>query len=166
VARTLARLAAASHDDSAPEVAPRRWFGVSLVIGVMGLIMVGVLLLAVLPTRAWFTQRRQLAASEQRLAVLKAENRKLSDQLAALQNPAEVQRVARDQFNLVKPGEQVINVLPLPALSTAALPDEWPYSVVRSIAAARRASLAPGVAAAPATTVVPDAAAPTTAAGG
>lgn len=164
--RTIARPVAPPHDETTPEVAPRRWFGVSLVIGVIGLIMVGVLLLAVLPTRAWFSQRRQLAASEQRLAVLKAENRKLADQLAALQNPAEVQRVARDQFNLVKPGEQVINVLPLPALSTAALPNEWPYSVVRSIAAARRASLAPGVAAAPAPTAAPDQAASTTVAGG
>ena len=36
---------------------PRRWFGISLVVGVMGVIMVGVLLLAVLPTRAWFAQR-------------------------------------------------------------------------------------------------------------
>ena len=152
----------------------RRWFGVSLVVGVMGVIMVGVLLLAVLPTRAWFAQRRQLASSEQRLAVLKAENQKLAGQLAALRNPAEVQRVARDQFNLVKPGEQVVNVLPLPALSTAVLPDEWPYSVVRSIAAARRASLTASgatattvtIAAAPASTAAAGASAPTSVPGG
>jgi len=61
--RTIARPVAPPHDETTPEVAPRRWFGVSLVIGVIGLIMVGVLLLAV---AVWIDARWALWSRMQR----------------------------------------------------------------------------------------------------
>jgi cell division protein FtsB len=99
------------------------------------IVVAGLLLLLVLPTRAWLSQRSAIASAERRLAVLQAENAKLSARVAALQTPEEIERVARDQYNLAEPGEKVLSVLPAPALAN--LPSGWPFSLVNEIVAAR-----------------------------
>lgn len=100
-------------------------------------IVAGLLLLLVLPTRAWLSQRSAIASAEHRLSVLQAENAKLSARVAALQTPEEVERVAREQYNLAHRGEKVLSVLPAPAPTN--LPSGWPYSLVNEIVAARAA---------------------------
>jgi cell division protein FtsB len=100
-------------------------------------VVAGLLLLLVLPTRAWLSQRSAIAGAERRLAVLQAENAKLSARVAALQTPEEVERVAREQYNLAHPGEKVLSVLPAPALTN--LPSGWPFSLVNEIVTARSA---------------------------
>jgi cell division protein FtsB len=101
------------------------------------IVVAGLLLLLVLPTRAWLSQRSAIASAERRLAVLQAENAKLSARVAALQTPDEVERVAREQYNLAHPGEKVLSVLPAPALTN--LPSGWPFSLVNEIVTARSA---------------------------
>jgi cell division protein FtsB len=101
-------------------------------------VVAGLLLLLVLPTRAWLSQRGAIASAERRLAVLQEENAKLSARVAALQTPEEVERVAREQYNLANPGEKVLSVLPAPALTN--LPSGWPFPLVNEIVAARSAS--------------------------
>jgi cell division protein FtsB len=100
-------------------------------------VVAGLLLLLVLPTRAWLSQRSAIASAERRLAVLQEENAKLSARVAALQTPEEVERVAREQYNLANPGEKVLSVLPAPALTN--LPSGWPFPLVNEIIAARSA---------------------------
>jgi len=100
-------------------------------------VVAGLLLLLVLPTRAWLSQRSAIASAERRLAVLQEENAKLSARVAALQTPEEVERVAREQYNLAHPGEKVLSVLPAPALTN--LPSGWPYPLVNEIVTARSA---------------------------
>jgi hypothetical protein len=95
----------------------------------------GLLLLLVLPTRAWLGQRSAIASAERKLAVIESENAKLASRLKALQTPQEIERVAREQYNLAAPGEQVFSVLPAPALNN--LPTGWPYSLVNQIVAVR-----------------------------
>jgi cell division protein FtsB len=98
----------------------------------------GLVLLLVLPTRAWLSQRSAIASAERRLEVLQAENAKLQARVAALQTPAAVEQVGREQYSLAEPGEKVYSVLPAPTLTN--LPSGWPYSLVGQIMAVRTAT--------------------------
>lgn len=77
--------------------------------------VVGVLFLFVFPGRTYLQQRRSLAAAQSRLGVLRSENKGLEDRAAKLQTDAEVERLAREQYGLVKPGEEAYAILPSPA---------------------------------------------------
>jgi cell division protein FtsB len=98
----------------------------------------GLLLLLVLPTRAWLAQRNDIASAEQKLSVIATENVKLQARLKALQTPEEIERVAREQYNLSSDGEQVFSVLPAPSLIN--LPTGWPYTLVNEIVAVQAAA--------------------------
>lgn len=96
----------------------------------------------VLPARAWLRQRDGIAEAEADKNVLWEEIRRLEQRYDDLtQSPAEIERIARDQYGLVEPGEQALSILPAPSLG--ALPGTWPYTVVEDILAARTADTAP-----------------------
>lgn len=60
-------------------------------------------------------QRAQLRAAQEEVARIDAENRKLETEVAALRNdPRALEKIAREQLQLVKPGEVVV-----------VLPDGW-----------------------------------------
>ncbi len=83
-----------------------------LVLAVLAL--VGVLFLAGLPARAYVAQRRERAEAEARVRQLAAENRDFSAREARLQTDAEIERLARQHYNLVRPGEEVFAIIPAP----------------------------------------------------
>ncbi len=83
-----------------------------VVVGVAALVF-----LFVLPGRTYIQQRRTMARAEHRLAVLNAENAALTRRASQLQNPSYVEQIARQQYGLVKPGEQAYGIL-LPTAST------------------------------------------------
>jgi cell division protein FtsB len=119
-----------------PKERPHRRRRVVLVIWTASVVAAaGVLLLLVLPTRTWLAQRSDIAAAQRRLADIHAQNARLEAHVAALQTPTEIARVAREQYNLANPGEQVISVLPIPALT--GFPAGWPFDGVRQIVAVR-----------------------------
>ena len=70
--------------------------------------------------------------------MIETENAKLEARLKALQTPEEIERVAREQYNLAAPGEQVFSVLPPPALTN--MPSGWPFGLVNEIVAVRSAA--------------------------
>jgi len=74
----------------------------------------GVLAFAVFPTRTFLDQRHQLAAAEQRIRLLDAENKRLESRVQKLHTDSEVERLAREQYSLVRPGEEAYAVLPAP----------------------------------------------------
>ena len=80
--------------------------------------LVGVLFLFVLPGRAYLAQRRTLTAAETRVDVLAKANAQLNDQIGKLQTDAEVERIARDHYGLIKPGEGPYTILPSQASNT------------------------------------------------
>src|SRR4051794_10500182 len=82
------------------------------------MVLVGVLFVAVFPTRTWLAQRHESAAATQELRVLDGENSKLTSRVQALQSDAEIERLAREQYNLVKPGEEAYALLPGQAPAT------------------------------------------------
>jgi hypothetical protein len=69
---------------------------VGLVAGILG---------GVFPFRQMFAHHRQVDAAEQQLADLQAANAELEGEIAKLQSPVEIERIAREQFGLVRPGE-------------------------------------------------------------
>jgi len=74
----------------------------------------GAMFLAVFPTRTWLAQRHSLAAAEQRLMVLDHQNQDLTAQVRRLDTDAEIERLARADYNLVRPGEEAYAILPPP----------------------------------------------------
>ena len=85
-----------------------------------------VLVVAVFPTSIYLDQRSHTAETEQQLAVLRAQNTAYEQRIARLKTPAEIERLAREQYNLVFPGEEAYAVLPTP-LPPLALPTLWPF---------------------------------------
>ena len=90
----------------------------------VSVVVVGILFLAVFPTRTYLGQRQDMDAAEQRLEVLKAENHRLAARVQKLDTDAEIERLAREQYSLVKPGEEAYAILPAPkAAEPAAAPE-------------------------------------------
>lgn len=82
---------------------------------VAGLGLLVVLFLAALPTRAYFDQRDQRRVVAAQIGSLSTQNQELDERVRQLQTPAEVERLAREQYGLVRPGEEVYSVPGLPA---------------------------------------------------
>lgn len=88
----------------------RIWlFLVTLVV-----VLAGITLLAVFPARTYLAQRQNLASADERVQVLSKENAELSERVARLHTDEEVERLAREQYDLVKPGEEAYAILPPP----------------------------------------------------
>jgi len=103
--------------------------------GLVALVLLGLGALALLPTRAWLNQRTQIADAERRLAAMQVENERMAAKVAGLQQPDDIAKEARSQFNLVRPNEASYAVLPAPLPTLAALPAQWPYNVIQQLAA-------------------------------
>lgn len=109
-----------------------------LALALGSVVLSGVLFLFVLPGRTYLDQQRSLAAADTRLHVLSSENGKLQQQIQQLQTDAEIERLARQQYGLVKPGEQAYAILPpaQPPTGNAAPPPprrgEW-YRIWHSV---------------------------------
>jgi len=79
---------------------------------VAALALVGVLMLAVFPARAYFDQKHQRRVLASQVAEAEKENRVLADRAAQLQTDDEIERLARQQYNMIRPGEEVYAILP------------------------------------------------------
>ena len=75
-------------------------------------VLVAALALAVFPTRSYFDQRRQLELAQKRVKLLSQQNERLADRVDLLHTDAEIERLAREQYHLVRPGEEAYAVLP------------------------------------------------------
>lgn len=132
--RRRARREAALHDDDgfgAPEGEEARHAGLRRVGKVLGFFggsaaLLGVLAFAVLPTQTFLDQREATSEAEQRLAVLRDQNTAYEDRIERLETPEEIERLAREQYNLVFPGEEAYAVLPAP-IPPLELPELWPF---------------------------------------
>jgi cell division protein FtsB len=91
-----------------------------------GACAVGALALGVFPTRDFLAQRDDLDSTQEQLRILREQNEALEDRVEALSTPEEIERLAREQYNLVHPGEEAYSVLPAP-LPEVALPSVWPF---------------------------------------
>jgi cell division protein FtsB len=107
---------------------PSRVRRIGRLLGLVGgsVVLCGVLAVAVFPTSTYLDQRADTAEAEQRLAVLRAQNEAYQERIDRLKTPEEIERIAREQYNLVFPGEEAYAVLPAP-LPELDLPALWPF---------------------------------------
>ncbi len=89
----------------------RTWGPVGIGV-LLGLVVIGGL--AVLPARTWMTQRAATSEAETQLSQIDGRIAELEAQLTLLQTDSEVERMARENFDLVYPGEESYRILPAP----------------------------------------------------
>ena len=78
----------------------------------VALLLVGAAYLFVFPARTYLAQKHQIALQERTISVLRTENTKLSGEKKALQDSSTIEQLARQDYGLVKPGQQAYMVLP------------------------------------------------------
>ncbi len=76
------------------------------------LAVIAFLFVFVFPTRTYLHQRRATDGSKAQLDLLHQQTAHLEQEAARLQSDAEVERIARDRYNFVMPGEQAWAVIP------------------------------------------------------
>ena len=92
----------------------RRGLPVALVVAISVVVLVG---LAALPIRTWVDQRRATEEIQREVTNAEVEVAELELKLALLETDAEVERMARENFDLVYPGEESYRILPAPEVA-------------------------------------------------
>lgn len=77
-----------------------------------GILVLLVFVLLVFPTGRYVDQRDQLDEAIDELDRIEADNAELEKRVARLESDDEIERVARDEYDMVYPGEEVYAVLP------------------------------------------------------
>jgi len=101
----------------------RRWLAWAAVASVG---LVAVLFVAGLPLHTYLQQRSALQAAQSQAQSLAAQKRQLDAEIARLGSNAEVERLARQYYGLVMPGEQAFAILPAPSPQPSAPPRPAP----------------------------------------
>lgn len=109
-----------------------RWQRI-LLLGVAALFVVGAL--SVMPLRGWLDQQGEIARAREELRTIQRENAAMRQRLSVLDEPAEIQRIARRDYGLVDVGEESYSILPPPTAGVV-LPDGWPFDVLADAVAA------------------------------
>ena len=78
----------------------------------LGLLLIAFLFAFVYPTRTFLRQREQISAAERRLEELQHQTGRLERENAKLNTPAEIERIAREQYGMARPGETPYVLLP------------------------------------------------------
>jgi cell division protein FtsB len=91
-------------------------------LAVASLVLIGALFLFVFPTSAVWHQHDQISDAQQRLSVLKQQNEKLASESKHVLSDDEIERLARDRYNMVRPGEQAWAIVPGPTTTTTTTP--------------------------------------------
>lgn len=91
-----------------------------------GAAVLGALAIGLFPTQTFLEQRADTAEASERLAVLRAQNDAFEERIERLETDEEIERLAREQYNLAYPGEEAYAVLPAP-LPPLELPPLWPF---------------------------------------
>jgi len=93
-------------------VSARRSVRFQIVLGVV--VLVGLAFVFVFPTSSWWEQRQEIRRAEQRVELLRSERENLERERDRLSSDEQIERLARERFNLVKPGETAWAVVPGP----------------------------------------------------
>lgn len=96
----------------------------------IGVVLVGIIaafFLSTFPTRTWLDQRREISSARQQQAELTEELATLNARVKALGDPEEIERIAREQYGYVQPGDESYRVLPEP-VPPMSIPSGWPFT--------------------------------------
>lgn len=100
----------------------RRRRAVALRASVATIVVIGLLFVVVFPVQSWMHQRADLRASEHRLTVIRKERQRLERAALHLRDPREVERLARELYGMVRPGEQAYAAVPGASTTTTTAP--------------------------------------------
>ena len=107
-----------------PKVAARRRFVVR--VALFGLVAVALLFVFVFPTQSLLAQWREADEIRSELELLRDEGDRLEREARLLEDDAEIERLARERYNLVWPGETPYNAVPDPNAPAAPSPSPAP----------------------------------------
>jgi cell division protein FtsB len=102
--------------------APRARRRPSMRFALLLVVLVGLLFAFVYPTRTFLDQRDETNKARAQLEVLQSENARLARESKRLSTDSEIERIAREQYGLVKPGERPFVILPAPTAPTTTAP--------------------------------------------
>ena len=105
----------------------RRQAGTLIVLAISVIVIA---YLAAVPARNYWTQRADTAEANVSLETLRAEIDELEARSVALEDPDEVERLAREEYHYVYPGEEAFVVLPA-APPPLPIPAGWPFDALR-----------------------------------
>ena len=83
-------------------------------------VLVGLLFAFVYPTRTFLDQRESTNKARAQLELLQSENARMGGEAKKLSTDSEIEKLAREKYGLVKPGERPYVILPAPTTSTVA----------------------------------------------
>jgi cell division protein FtsB len=90
------------------------------------LVVLSAALLGSFPARAIVAQRADTATAEAQLDDIEAEIARLQGRVDRLNDPEEVQRLAREKYGYVPPGTESYRVI-TPSAGDVPVPDGWPF---------------------------------------
>jgi cell division protein FtsB len=79
---------------------------------VLGIVILAVFVFGVFPTGSYVEQRNELKDAEQELSELRGDNAELDARVERLGSDEEIERVAREEFDMVFPEEESYLILP------------------------------------------------------
>jgi cell division protein FtsB len=104
--------AAIDAPDAEKAKTPRHKWAPRTRISVASLALVAMMFLFVFPTRSYLEQQHQVGQAEHSVQALNQQNKILEAEAKRLQTPSEIERLAREEFNWVMPGEQAYSIGP------------------------------------------------------
>ena len=90
-------------------------------------VVVVILIWAIQPIRLWLDQREELSTKQQELTNIESSNSALEQRAEALQTPEQIELIARQNFGLIREGEEAYAVLPA-APDPLRFPSSWPFT--------------------------------------
>lgn len=114
------------------------------------LVLLGAVVVSAIVLFAWFpagsllNQRSNLAGTEAQLATLHKQDAALAQEKKNLSDATEIGRIAREQYQLVSPGQQAYEVLPPAGGSTASSPYAGDPGLQAPAAPSSASALPPG----------------------
>lgn len=67
---------------------------------------VATMFIYVYPIRSYYSQRQEEQVEKKRLVILQNANKEMKEQRKRLLSDEEIERIAREQYHLIKPGEE------------------------------------------------------------
>jgi cell division protein FtsB len=96
------------------------------VVAIVLLVVVAALLAGSFPARQIVAQRRATPDAETRVGSLATDISHLQQRVDALEQPDEIERLARDKLGLVRPGQESYRVM-FPPSGAVPVPRGWPF---------------------------------------
>ena len=109
-------------------------------LGILTFVIAAAVALLLVPARGYMAQRHEISAHRAELTDLQQQNQELTLRRDRLDDPSEIQRIARRDYGLVLEGEESYSILP-PASAGLVLPRAWPFGLVQE--PLEQATLAP-----------------------